>query len=301
MDQDHLPPNGWLSGFGASLRVQHWARVAGSLLYDPTAGISGFIAGVGARSLIVLTDKKGWTAPLPSAASRRVQQMPDPRDLGTRINRRGLLYGMLFWFYIPVHRVAQFESTDPHITKERFKITVYAIMASTIAARLLLNIWSNIADAGRQQGMSMKIAYKYLTRNENLPGIATILVNQPPMLTALFYHGITFFLFESLRRYLKGHESWEEDQKNRSEPLRVVKVAVQNGVLAAGCASVASALTILGHRPYYRNELSRPNALAMPFSYILRREALMVGSVFGLFSMLQPIFSPHHSRCGFGY
>lgn len=298
MDQDNLPRDGWLSGWGALLRVKHWSRVTSSLFFDPSAAFSGFIAGVTARSVVVLTDNQGWTAP---PANRRVQQMPDTRNMATRINRRGLLYSLLFWCYIPVHRMAQFESVDPHVTKERFKITLWAAVFSTIMSRLLVNIWSNIADASMQKGLSKKIAYKYLTRHENLPGLTTLFVSQPPVWTSILYHGTIIVLFEMFRRYFIGHETFEEDVANRSKPLLVVKNAVQNGFIAAGCSTMASGLTLMVHRSSYRQELSRPTALNFPVKFLWRREAVLVGCTFGFLSLCQPFLSPHHSRCGFGY
>lgn len=293
---EYDPTKRWLDRY---IHLHEWGDVFGAPFFDPSAAFSGFIAGVTARSVIVLTDKKGWTAPI--VKSRRVQQMPDKRALHSRINRRGMFYACLFLFYIPVHRVAQWEAFDRNVTKERVKITLYCIVFASLAARLVVNVWSNVAEAAAEHGLSKKFAYKYLTRHESLPGIFTLFVSQPPLLTSLFYHGSTLFLFESLRRFLKGPESEAESQEQLRRPLFVIKNAVQNGVLASACAVTSSAVTILAHRPYYKNELTRPTALSHPVKFIFKREALMVGLTYGLFSALQPIFSPHHARCGFGY
>ena len=181
---EYDPTRRWLDRY---LRADEFGNVLGSVFFDPSAAFSGFIAGVSARSIVVFTDKQGWTAPI--MKSRRVQQLPDKRPLHSRINRRGLFYALLFWFYIPVHRVAQWGAFDRNVTKERLKITLYCITFATIASRLLTNVWSNVADAAREQGLSKKIAYKYLTRHESLPGFFTLFVSQPPLLSAFLYHG----------------------------------------------------------------------------------------------------------------
>ena len=278
--------------------LRYYACIAAAPFLDPNCIVSGFIAGSTARAAVAVTDRMNLTM-LPE--SRKHAMISDKRDMFTRIRRRGLLHGLMFWLYIPGHRRAQWDLENPTCTRDRMYKTVYFVVFATMVARMLTNVWSNICDAAKANFMSRKHAVKMMLRHEYLPGLATLFVGQPPVMSAVFYHGGTLLMFESVRRFLRGHEAFEDDVRRRTQPLPIVATAVFNGVVAAGCATAMSSLTWYMHRAWYAEELSRPSALEQPLRWVLRREAVMVGLTYGVFTLVQPFVSPHHSRCGFGY
>jgi hypothetical protein len=293
-----LPSSGPHGGWGFDESAQRWAHILTAPFVDPTAAVSGFIAGVAARSLVAATDARHVTAP---PQQRRVQILADKRSMGARVTRRGVLYGLLLGLYVPAHRIAQYENPDGAVTKERMRLTVLVTFYTVLASRVALTVWSNVADSAKENRMSSRHALKFLTRHETLPGLTTLFVGQPPLLTALAYHGLTLLSFEAMRRFYMGSQSPAEELARRREPLFALRMAAINGAIAATCAVSVSALTLFLHRPYYKSELMRPTALSFPAAMVWRREAVLVGGTFFAFSLLQPLLSPHHARAGFGY
>ena len=71
--------------------------------------------------------------------------MPETRDVFTRMRRRGLLYGLFFWIYVPVHRRAQVTMGHPERINERLVIQLWCISAAAILSRFLAKCVSTIS------------------------------------------------------------------------------------------------------------------------------------------------------------
>lgn len=292
-------------GFGFWASIRYFTKILEAPLFDASPLASGAAAAMAARSVVAVTDKLHITEPKGCRTQHGIDKLADTRDLPTRIRRRGLLYGVFFWLYISMHRRAQFDDqrhTESIRLGDRIKKSALISSTAAVSARLTVNIWTNISDAARAKFMSRKIAFKYLTRHEANPGLWSIFVSQPPALAALAYHGGTIFLFEAMRRLIRGREPLDVDLYNRTHTGPIVATALFNGSLASICAVATSAATYRFSKPYYKNEVARPTAInLLPKEYLWRREALLVGLTYGCFSLIQPFMSPHHSRCGFGY
>lgn len=237
------------------------------VLADPYVFISGGLAAAAARAAIIPIDSGG------------------PKGVANTIYRRIPQWGLVMWIYVPL---AKHILPERGFTPERrAKATFYLACFAGLLMRVICNPINAIRDEAIHS--SFQHAAKKIWRDK---GVAGFYMNQHPLFTNMFYFGTTVTLFEAFRRY----------SENKGAPMdNVFSNALCNGGVGLAAATVGSTLLYPLSKMRY-DGLARDCVINHSLRATLLQEVPMTGVFFFTFSLLQPLFAPHHGkRCGFGY
>jgi hypothetical protein len=255
-----------------------------SLLADPHCLATGFAAGYVGRMAAHAVELA--VAPAAAAATAR-------RGVHQTCLRRGAHFGLLWWFYIPLHRKFQWQS-DHDDSFTRMLRTVAMAVAAGGLVRIVTNPVSNVRRVGIKHGMDMASAAA-LMRNSQV-GVASFYINTTPIVPNALYAGAAITLFEALRRFGERRGL----PMGRAEGSNVATNAACNAAIFGAATVAASAACYPYSRTTYTGILHRQSALKQGLGATLRKEVPMAVAMMATFSLLQPFVSPHHDRCGFG-
>lgn len=240
------------------------------IVTDPHVFISSGIASAVARAAIIPIDNGGTKGPF-QAVYRRIPQ-----------------WGIVLWVYVPLAKHLLPAKT---FSPERKAWTTFYIACF---AGLLMRIITNPINKARDEavGSNFSAAATKIWREKGIQGFYN---GQHPLIPNMFYFGITLTVFEGFRRYF--------DYKGYIPQDSVVGNAAWNGAVATGASAFGSTIMYPLSRMRYEGSVTRlDSVINRSWRATVLKEAPMTGLVFFGFSLLQPIFAPHHGkRCGFGY
>ncbi|CCW61610.1 unnamed protein product [Phytomonas sp. EM1] len=273
---------------------------------DPGTFISGALAGGLARSCVISIDKGG------------------PKGTVQSVCRRMPQLGFLMMFYATPasHMLPGLEETP--FTK---MVTTFLVAACAgFNMRFVCNPISRVADESLRTGKS----WLQVARILNGKTILQFWYTGPNFFANALYYGMLLTVFEGLRRFSERNffpiqrgvggssraaiTSGDHSQvgssptASSSRPPQqygsdiYMRTALTNFFIGGVSAGVASTLCYPYSAHRYLQTVIYDSAICRGLGQTLAKEVPMMAVFFGTFSLLQPIFAPHHGvRCGFGY
>jgi hypothetical protein len=261
-------------------------------LYDPWVLLSAFPAGVLARASV-----------LPLVGYHR--DVPYNTALSV-CRRRGFYFAALMLAYVPVHRVAQWDANDyPY---DRFLRLAFCGAMAGGFARLATNPFLKLQATARRHGMDMVDAARYLKAQSY--GFAAFFTSEHPIYANGLYASLFFVILEGARREIE-YAGWypqaavPDHRRSKAVPEElstgaIVGRAIIHSACAAFAAAVASTVTYGYSARMYTGVMVRQSTMLHGRYAALQKEVPLMAAFFFYFSLMQPLVSPLHDRCGLG-
>nr|CCC48511.1 conserved hypothetical protein [Trypanosoma vivax Y486] len=214
--------------------------------------------------------------------------------------RRASQFGILMWVYVPVaSRMLPGTECDPSFKA----FTTFIIGAiSGLTMRIVCNPLNRVLDECLRTGNSVSTVCRAL-RNKT---VLQFYYTTPPLLGNALYFGTLLTVFEGLRRF--SERSRLLPMKKDESGVAVLSArncaiaTVGHTVIGGAAAFVASVLCYPISAHVYQQTVIHDSAICRGLLPTLRKEVPLMAVSFGMFSLFQSLFAPHHgARAGFGY
>lgn len=235
---------------------------------DPFVFLSGGLAGAAGRAAALPFDQGGMKGP------------------GQAVYRRIPQFGILMWLYVPLSSKINTDITEPG---HKLFSTFFIGFLAGFVMRLICNPVNRVRDESMRTGESFLATVKSLKSKTWLQFYYTT----PNLLVNAFYCGVLMVCFEGIRRFM---------ERNGASTDNMASVVVTNTIAGGAAAAVASTVCYPYSAHRYLQTVIHDSAICRGLPATLIKEVPMMAVSFGVFSLLQPLFAPHHGkRVGFGY